>query len=291
MGSRALLHISFLVLIASSFTVLALNDDILSTNNIAQPPSTSLPPVPSPNKPPHKHRHHRHKHPLAPAPSPLPPPPPPPKPPTHPSSPPPKAPVHPSLPPPPKAPAHPSLPPPPKAPAHPSLPPPPKAPAHPPPPPPKAHTPPPPIHHSPPPPPPPSPTVPKKPIAVRGLVYCKSCKYKGVDNLYKAKPIKGAVVKLACNNTKYHLSVTTKTDKNGFFLFYMPKIVSSAGYRKCKVYLVKSPLSQCSEKTNYKLGKDGAPLIPTPLKLPAPYNLYTVGPFAFEPSKKVLCPR
>ncbi|XP_031129149.1 non-classical arabinogalactan protein 30-like [Ipomoea triloba] len=259
-----LLHISFVVLIASSFTVLALNDDILSTNNIAQPPHhTSLPPAPSP-KPPHKHRNHHHKHPLAPAPSPLPP-----KPPTHPSPP----------PPPPKAPTHPSPPPPPKAPAHPS------------PPPPKAHTPPPPsFHHSPPP--PPSPTVPKKkPIAVRGLVYCKYCKYRGIDNLYKSTPIKGAVVKLACNNTKYHLSETTTTDKNGFFLFYMPKIVSSAGYRKCKVYLVKSPLTQCSVKTNYKLGKAGAPLIPTPLKKPAPYNLYTVGPFAFEPSKKVPCPR
>nr|GMC85588.1 pistil-specific extensin-like protein [Ipomoea batatas] len=272
-----LLHISFVVLIASSFTVLALNDDILSTNNIAQPPHhTSLPPAPSP-KPPHKHRNHHHKHPLAPAPSPLPP-----KPPTHPSPPPPpKAPTHPSPPPPPKAPAHPS--PPPKAPAHPSPPPPPKAPAHP-------SPPPPPIHHSPPP--PPSPTVPKKkPIAVRGLVYCKYCKYRGIDNLYKSKPIKGAVVKLACSNTKYHLSVTTTTDKNGFFLFYMPKIVSSAGYRKCKVYLVKSPLTQCSVKTNYKLGKAGAPLIPTPVKKPAPYNLYTVGPFAFEPSKKVPCPR
>nr|GMC83881.1 pistil-specific extensin-like protein [Ipomoea batatas] len=274
-----LLHISFVVLIASSFTVLALNDDVLSTNNIAQPPHhTSLPPAPSP-KPPHKHRNHHHKHPLAPAPSPLPPP---------------KPPTHPSPPPPPKAPTHPSPPPPPKAPAHPSPPPPPpKAPAHPsPPPPPKAHTPLPPIHHSPPPPPPPSPTVPKKkPIAVRGLVYCKYCKYRGIDNLYKSTPIKGAVVKLACSNTKYHLSETTTTDKNGFFLFYMPKIVSSAGYRKCKVYLVKSPLTQCSVKTNYKLGKAGAPLIPTPLKKPAPYNLYTVGPFAFEPSKKVPCPR
>nr|GMC88219.1 pistil-specific extensin-like protein [Ipomoea batatas] len=131
----------------------------------------------------------------------------------------------------------------------------------------------------------------KKPIAVRGLVYCKYCKYRGIDNLYKSTPIKGAVVKLACSNTKYHLSETTTTDKNGFFLFYMPKIVSSAGYRKCKVYLVKSPLTQCSVKTNYKLGKAGAPLIPTPLKKSAPYNLYTVGPFAFEPSKKVPCPR
>nr|GMD03020.1 pistil-specific extensin-like protein [Ipomoea batatas] len=172
---------------------------------------------------------------------------------------------------------------------------PPKAPAAPPP---KTHH----HHHSPKPPaapiPPPSkpptasPPLQRKAIAVRGLVYCKSCQYRGFDNLYKATPLEGAVVKLACNNTKYHLVEKAKTDKNGFFLI-MPKTVTSAGFHKCKVFLVASPKPECSVFTNYKFGQAGAPLIPTApppeLKSP-PYVLFTVGPFAFEPSKKAPCP-
>ncbi|XP_019168690.1 PREDICTED: non-classical arabinogalactan protein 30-like isoform X2 [Ipomoea nil] len=249
---------------------------------------------PAPN-PPHKGGHHLHLHT---PPATLPPPPahsppaatPPTPPPKAPTTPPPKPHHHHSSPPHVKPPAAP-IPPPVQPPT-----PPPKAPATPPP---KPHH----HHHSPKPPaapipppvkpPTPSPPVQRKAIAVRGLVYCKSCQYRGVDNLYKATPLEGAVVKLACNNTKYHLVEKAKTDKNGFFLI-MPKTVTSAGFHKCKVFLVASPKPECSVFTNYKLGQAGAPLIPTPpppeLKSP-PYQLFTVGPFAFEPSKKAPCPR
>ncbi|BBH00893.1 Pollen Ole e 1 allergen and extensin family protein [Prunus dulcis] len=69
---------------------------------------------------------------------------------------------------------------------------------------------------------------PKKPfprsfVAVQGVVYCKSCKYAGVDTLLGASPVLGATIKLQCNNTKYPLVVKTNTDKNGYFFITAPR--------------------------------------------------------------------
>ncbi|CAN4084080.1 unnamed protein product [Withania somnifera] len=140
-------------------------------------------------------------------------------------------------------------------------------------------------------PPTPSPYYPsRKPVAVRGLVYCKPCKFRGVDTLNQAKPLQGAEVKLVCKNTKKTLVEKRKTDKNGFF-WIMPKLLTSGAYHKCKVFLVSSNNSYCDVPTNYNDGKSGASLKYTPLpKLPAPkFDVFTVGPFGFEPSKKVPC--
>ncbi|CAI9760187.1 unnamed protein product [Fraxinus pennsylvanica] len=135
---------------------------------------------------------------------------------------------------------------------------------------------------------PPPPT--RKAVAVQGVVYCKSCKYRGVGTLIGASPLAGAVVKLQCNNTKWGLVEQTKTDKNGYFLF-KPAKLTTAAFHKCKVFLISSPLATCSVPTNMGNGAFGAILIPSrkpPVK-PLPFQLFTVGPFAFEPAKKVPC--
>ncbi|PSS10228.1 Non-classical arabinogalactan protein [Actinidia chinensis var. chinensis] len=130
-------------------------------------------------------------------------------------------------------------------------------------------------------------------VAVQGVVYCKSCKYCGVDTLLEATPLVGASVKLQCNNTKNPLVQEAKTDKNGYFFMMGPKSITNFGSHKCKVSLATSPMATCKKPTNLHAGLQGAILMPqgqppvTSLpKPPPPYQLFTVGPFAFEPSTK-----
>ncbi|KAK4347166.1 hypothetical protein RND71_033505 [Anisodus tanguticus] len=108
--------------------------------------------------------------------------------------------------------------------------------------------------------------------------------------------VRGAIVKLACNNTKYHLTSLATTDKNGYF-FIQPKWLTTAGYHKCKVFLAKSPKQECSVPTNFHNGQTGAMLIPAspspmsskPVSNEPVVKLFDVGPFAFEPSKNLPC--
>ncbi|KAI3800401.1 hypothetical protein L1987_28491 [Smallanthus sonchifolius] len=188
-----------------------------------------------------------------------------------------KAPVHPPT----KAPVHPPT----KAPVHPPT----KAPVHPPT---KAPVHPPsvaPVH---------SPLPVRRQVAIRGMVYCKACKYRGVDTLLAASPLQGAEVLLTCNNTKYPLRVKGTTDKNGFFFIMPPKTLTTFGAHKCKVTLLSSPKATCNHPTNLHYGVKGATLIPTPKPFgsklplpPLPFDVFTVGPFAYEASKKTICPR
>ncbi|CAN4078922.1 unnamed protein product [Withania somnifera] len=140
----------------------------------------------------------------------------------------------------------------------------------------------------------PSPYYPsRKSVAVRGLVYCKPCKFRGVETLNQEKPLQGAVVELVCKNTEKALVEQGTTDKNGFF-WITPKLMTSGAYHKCKVFLVSSNASYCDVPTNYNGGKSGALLKYTPLPKPPPpatikFDVFTVGPFGFEPSKKVPC--
>ncbi|KAK8485316.1 hypothetical protein V6N13_078218 [Hibiscus sabdariffa] len=241
-----LLHLSLFLL--SSFPVSAL------TLPQALPPHYHdiSPAIPPAHPPSHHHHHHHHPHPPTPPPV-YPPPPPktPPKPPTY--APPPKAPPKP-----------PTYPPPPKAPT--------KPPTYPPP----SH------------PPAKPPTYPKPSrsfVAVQGVVYCKSCKYKGSDTLLGAEAILNATVKLTCKNTKYKQEATARTDKNGYFFLQAPKTITSFGAHKCTVSLLSSPLGSCSKPTDLHGGIKGGALRPekpfTANKLP--FILYSVGPFAFEP--------
>ncbi|KAG6604451.1 Non-classical arabinogalactan protein 31, partial [Cucurbita argyrosperma subsp. sororia] len=149
------------------------------------------------------------------------------------------------------------------------------------------------VHPLPPPTHSPAPLHPPKPrllrsfISVQGVVYCKSCKYAGVDTLLGATTVAGATVKLICQNTKYPLVQTATTDKNGYFFITAPKAVTSYAFHKCKVVLGSSPTPSCSKASALHGGAAGAPLRPQKSYIDAnklPYVLYSVGPFAFEPT-------
>lgn len=100
------------------------------------------------------------------------------------------------------------------------------------------------------------------------------------------------MVKLQCNNSKTSLVEQKTTDKNGYF-FFMPQKLTTSGSHKCKVFLISSPSAACSVPTNLHGGAVGAilarkPPVDTPPK-PLPFELFTVGPFAFEAAKKLPC--
>ncbi|KAF9590002.1 hypothetical protein IFM89_030152 [Coptis chinensis] len=129
----------------------------------------------------------------------------------------------------------------------------------------------------------------RSPIAVQGVVYCKSCKYVKYDTIWGATPLSGAVVKLQCNNSKKPTIVKAKTDKNGYFFLQARKEVTT--YRsshKCRVFLVSSPLSSCNTPTNFNGGLTGAFLKYEKQQDPTHFSLFTVGPLAFAPNK---CPK
>ncbi|EOY28217.1 hypothetical protein QUC31_012916 [Theobroma cacao] len=318
-AAKAVLLLQLSLLLVSSFRV---SGQILPE---ALPPHyhegshQPISPVMAPSPPPSHHHHHHHPHPH---PHPHPPTPPPTKPPSHPPKaptpapvyPPPKPPTKPPTYAPPKPPVQPPTKPPTYAPPKPPVQPPtypPKPPVHPPTKPPTQPPTKPPVYppvkpptkpptHPPTKPPvhpptyPPShppakpPTYPKPSrslVAVQGVVYCKSCKYAGVDTLLGAKPIFGAIVKLTCKNTKYKQVVQAKTDKNGYFFLEAPKSITSFGAHKCTVSLVSSPLASCSKPSNLNNGLQGATLKPEKpfIANKLPFILYSVGPFAFEP--------
>ncbi|CAO2823857.1 unnamed protein product [Amaranthus hypochondriacus] len=132
---------------------------------------------------------------------------------------------------------------------------------------------------------------PRKLVAVEGVIYCKNCSYAGVDTLLGASPLSGATVELRCRNTKYMIKKTATTDKNGFFFLQAPKYITTYGAHKCRVFLVKRPKDggPCSHATNLNGGVSGAFLFLNkklaPPSKPLPFSIFTVGPFAFEPSK------
>lgn len=90
-------------------------------------------------------------------------------------------------------------------------------------------------------------------------------------------------MKLQCNNTKYKLVETTKSDKNGYFYVEAPRRITTYGAHKCNVVLVSAPGGL--KASNLHGGVTGAVLRPEKpfLSKKLPFVLYTVGPLAFEP--------
>ncbi|CAN0853052.1 Non-classical arabinogalactan protein 31, partial [Linum grandiflorum] len=122
-------------------------------------------------------------------------------------------------------------------------------------------------------------------VAVQGVVYCKPCKYSGVDTLLGATPVLGATVKLQCNNTRVPQVMKATTDKNGYFKVKAPKTITNYGVHKCKASLESSPDAKCSFKSGLHGGTTGGSLRVDKKFVEAnqTYVLFTVGPFAFEP--------
>lgn len=132
--------------------------------------------------------------------------------------------------------------------------------------------------------------VPKRSlVAVQGVVYCKPCKFSGYDTLLGATPLVGANVELHCNNTKFPKVQLTKTDKNGYFFMLAQNTLTTFGAHKCNVKLGSSNDPKCSKPTNLHYGLQGSKLLPQKqpnLPKALPYQLYSVGPFAYEPAIK-----
>ena len=94
---------------------------------------------------------------------------------------------------------------------------------------------------------------------------------------------------LTCNNTKYPMRVKGTTDKNGYFFIKPPKTLTTYGSHTCRVTLLTSPVATCNAPTNLHAGLKGSLLVPSkkpplssPKAGPLPYDVFSVGPFAFE---------
>ncbi|CAH2059378.1 unnamed protein product [Thlaspi arvense] len=127
-------------------------------------------------------------------------------------------------------------------------------------------------------------------VAVEGMVYCKSCKYSGIDTLLEASPLQGATVRLACNNTKRGVTMETKTDKNGYFFMLAPNKLTTYASHTCRAWPTKPGPSAatmtCTIPSQLNNGTTGAVLKPSkPINIAEhDYVLFSVGPFAFEPA-------
>ncbi|KAG7573623.1 hypothetical protein ISN44_As09g018960 [Arabidopsis suecica] len=127
-------------------------------------------------------------------------------------------------------------------------------------------------------------------VAVEGMVYCKSCKYSGVDTLLEASPLQGATVKLACNNTKRGVTMETKTDKNGYFFMLAPKKLTTYAFHTCRAWPTNpgptTATMTCTVPSKLNNGITGAMLKPSKTINIGEhdYVLFSVGPFAFEPA-------
>ncbi|XP_038981160.1 non-classical arabinogalactan protein 31-like [Phoenix dactylifera] len=135
-------------------------------------------------------------------------------------------------------------------------------------------------------------TPPRLPIAVEGVIYCRSCKLPGYVESMDASPLPGAVAWLRCNSSAPGVTVKGTTDKNGYFLI-QTNAVTNYGAHKCRVFLGSSPLSYCNVPVYPADQRSGAPLkFERIIKLGSGQRaLYTAGAFAFAPAKGSSCPR
>ncbi|XP_077228680.1 non-classical arabinogalactan protein 31-like [Tasmannia lanceolata] len=132
---------------------------------------------------------------------------------------------------------------------------------------------------------------PRSLVAVQGVIYCKSCKYVGVDTLLGASPLSGAVARLQCKSSKREINMEGKTDKNGYF-YIQAANVTTYGVHKCKVFLASSPLETCKNATDLHGGVSGARLRPEKVLMgPKPVMLFSVGPLAYAPTNTTSCRR
>ncbi|XP_073116573.1 non-classical arabinogalactan protein 31-like [Elaeis guineensis] len=132
------------------------------------------------------------------------------------------------------------------------------------------------------------------PMAVEGVIYCRSCKLRNYDRLLDASPLPGAVAELRCNNgSRRELKLNGTTNADGYFLIQAPmRKVTTFGSHKCKVFLMSSPLASCNRRGNLSGGVTGVYLrFERIIKVgPNQWALFAAGYFEFCPAKTTLCP-
>ncbi|KAH7284707.1 hypothetical protein KP509_34G067100 [Ceratopteris richardii] len=130
----------------------------------------------------------------------------------------------------------------------------------------------------------------RRALSVRGLVVCQSCNQVGTDSLAGAKPLNGAQLRLLCKDeaSKTSVNVTTRSLKNGSFLFKIPNFFDPKKADPkpiCKVFLISSPAPSCKQQTDINSGQSGGALL-RPARSTPKTILYSVGPFAFAPDSR-----
>ncbi|XP_062232627.1 non-classical arabinogalactan protein 31-like [Phragmites australis] len=106
--------------------------------------------------------------------------------------------------------------------------------------------------------PPPPPTV-NFSIGVQGVVWCKSCRYRGYFPPMDASPLPGAVVYLRCRHGRRAASFRGVSGPGGYFLIQMSQQVAAFTSQECRVYVPRSPVLACSVPA-YPSGNKGLPL-------------------------------
>ncbi|CAL0314768.1 unnamed protein product [Lupinus luteus] len=119
--------------------------------------------------------------------------------------------------------------------------------------------------------------------AFEGIVYKKSCKHAGTDNLSEATPLPGAIVTLHCTIQSRDVMQIGKTASNGVFHLEASIKPEHVQLGHCKMYL--SPAPNGLRRSNYNGGIQGATLFrPVGHIQNAKFFLFNVGPFAVEPN-------
>ncbi|GJM93266.1 hypothetical protein PR202_ga09811 [Eleusine coracana subsp. coracana] len=82
-------------------------------------------------------------------------------------------------------------------------------------------------------------------VGVEGVVWCKSCRYRGYVKARDASPLPNAAALLRCRNGNRALSVWNSTDRHGYFLIQTGKQAAPFTSNHCKVYVLRSPARGC----------------------------------------------
>ncbi|TVU35237.1 hypothetical protein EJB05_17115, partial [Eragrostis curvula] len=127
-------------------------------------------------------------------------------------------------------------------------------------------------------------------IGVEGVVWCKSCRYRGYVRSRDASPLPNAAALLRCRRGKWALSVWNTTDAHGYFLIQTGKQAAPFMSRDCKVYVPRSPTPRCRVAVK-PAWKEGSHLRFRRLVTLAGglQGRFSAGTFTFAPHKRSKC--
>ncbi|KAL5231841.1 hypothetical protein ABZP36_030617 [Zizania latifolia] len=124
-------------------------------------------------------------------------------------------------------------------------------------------------------------------VGVQGMVWCKTCRYRGYLAAMDASPLAGAVAYLRCRHGTRVASIRGTTGRSGYFLIETAQLTSFTS-QECRVYVPRSPSRACGVPAN---GRRGLPLkFQEFVKLAnGLQGLYSVGNFMFRPQSPTKC--